>query len=61
MIIGQTAVGLIIFALSVGSYFAVGKSISGDCDPEIGFLVLMTMSILFTGMALYILIQKGLI
>ena len=61
MILGRIAVGLIIFALSIGSYIAVEKSLSGDFDFEFGFLMLMVMCILFTGMALYILIQKGLI
>lgn len=59
MILGRIAVGVIIFALSIGNYFVVEKSLSGDFDFECGILVLMVMSILFTGMALYILIQRG--
>ena len=59
MILGRIAVGLIIFALSIGSYFAVEKSLNEAFG--FGFSILLVMSILFTGMALYILIQKGLI
>lgn len=61
MILGRIAVGVIIFALSIGSYIAVEKSMSGDFDFDFGVLMLLVMSILFTSMALYILIQRGLI
>lgn len=61
MILGRIAVGVIIFALSIGSYIAVEKSMSGDFDFDFGVLMLLVMSTLITGMALYILIQRGLI
>lgn len=59
MILGRIAVGVIIFALSIDSYFAVEESLNKAFG--FGFSILLVMSILFTGMALYILIQKGLI
>jgi len=61
MIIGRMAVGVIIFALSIGSYIAVEKTLSSNFDIGFGVLMILVMGILFTSMALYILIQRGLI
>lgn len=60
MILGRIAVGLIIFVVTVASYLF--STIAGDdVDEGISALITVVMSSLFTGMALYILIQKGLI
>ena len=58
MILGRIAVGLIIFAVVVASYLYL--TIAGnDVDEAISVPIAVVMSSLFTGMALYILIQKG--
>lgn len=60
MILGRIAVGLIIFAVAVASYLF--STIAGeDVDEAISVPIAVVMSLLFTAMALYILIQKGLI
>lgn len=60
MILGRIAVGLIIFVVTVASYLY--STIAGkDVDEAISVPITVVMSSLFTGMALYILIQKGLI
>ena len=60
MILGRIAVGVIIFAVTVVSYLF--STIAGDdIDEGILALINVVMSSLFTGMTLYILIQKGLI
>lgn len=58
MILGRIAVGVIIFAVVVASYLF--SPIAGnDVDDGISALITVVMSILFTGMSLYILIQRG--
>lgn len=59
MILGRIAVGLIIFAVVTASYFFVEAA-----DQNGTFLIvviLLVIPTLFTAMALYILIQRGLI
>ena len=60
MILGRIAVGVIIFAIVVASYL-FSTIAEDDVDEGISALMTIVMSSLFTGMALYILIQKGVI
>ena len=60
MILGRIAVGLIIFAVTIASYL-FSTIVKDDVDAGILALIIVVMSSLFTGMSLYILIQKGLI
>lgn len=59
MILGRIAVGLIIFVVVAASYFFIA---SADQNGDF-LIVLITIGVpaLFTAMALYILIQRGLI
>lgn len=59
MILGRIAVGLIIFVAVIASYFFVEAA---DQNGEFLIVViLLAIPTLFTAMALYVLIQKGLI
>lgn len=60
MILGRIAVGLIIFVVAAASYLFPTIA-EDDVDDGISALITVVMSSLFTGMALYILIQRGLI
>ena len=57
MILGRIAVGLIIFVAVIASYFFV-EAADQNWDLLV-ILIMLVIPTLFTGMALYILIQRG--
>lgn len=59
MILGRIVIGIIIFALALGSYLAFPSLFEKPGCDALAVWIILGMCVLFVCMALYILIQRG--